>query len=196
MIRLGLTGSIAMGKSTVAGMFRDEGVPVIDADAAVAELYKPGGKGSAVIGELAPQALDAAGGVDRTRLSQAIAADPALLERVEARIHPLVGEAREREVKAAEEVGHDLIVFDIPLLFETGADGQVDKVAVVSAPEAVQRERALARQGMSAEKLDMILHRQLPDAQKRARADYVIDTGVSLDETRAQVRAIILTLTG
>lgn len=192
-LTLGLTGSIGMGKSTVARMFADAGVPVFDADAAVHRLQ---GKGGRLVGAIEAAFPDTTGpdGVDRTALGEAVLGKPPLLARLEAIVHPAVGE--ERAAFLDTHADAPLVVFDVPLLFETGGDARVDKVAVVSAPAAVQRARVLARPGMTAARLDAILARQTPDAEKRARADFVIDTGVSLDETRARVAEVIACLTG
>jgi len=191
MIKLGLTGSIGMGKSTVAAMFADEGVPVFDADACVRALQGPGGRllpaiEAAFPGSTGPQ------GVDRAMLGARVFDDDAAMKRLEAIVHPAV--ARERARFDLEHAESPLVVDDIPLLFETAGERRVDKVAVVSAPAAVQRQRVLARPGMTEKKFAAILARQLPDAEKRRRADFVIDTGVSLDETRAQIRALIACL--
>ena len=190
-VKLGLTGSIGMGKSTVAAMFADAGVPVFDADAAVHRLQGAGGRLVAAIEGAFPDTTGPAG-VDRTALGEAVLGRPALLARLEAIVHPAVGE--ERAAFLRDYAGAPLVVFDVPLLFETGGAAGVDKVAVVSAPAAVQRARVLARPGMTMARLDAILARQLPDADKRARADFVIDTGVALTETRAQVAAVIACL--
>ncbi|MGF1553089.1 MAG: dephospho-CoA kinase [Paracoccaceae bacterium] len=191
MIRLGLTGSIGMGKSTTAGLFAEEGVPVWDADAAVHRLYEPGGAGASAVRDLARDAIGAAGGVDRARLRAALAADPGLIGRLERAIHPLVAADRDAFAEARGAEGARLVVFDIPLLYETGAETGLDRVVVVSAPEAVQRARVLARPGMTEDDFERILARQTPDAEKRARADYVIDTGAGIEPARAAVRAII-----
>lgn len=193
MIRLGLTGSIGMGKSTVAAMFADEGVPLFDADAAVHRLQGPAGVLVAAIEASFPGTTGAAG-VDRSALAERVLAAPAALRRLEALVHPAVG--RERAAFLDTHRDAPLVVLDIPLLFETGGADQVDKVAVVSAPAAVQRARVLARPGMTAARLDHILARQMPDAQKRARADFVIPTGGPLDESRAAVRRILACLAG
>ncbi|HUF86062.1 MAG TPA: dephospho-CoA kinase [Thermohalobaculum sp.] len=195
MITAGLTGSIGMGKSTALAMFAELGVPVWSADEAVHRLYGPGGTGAEAIRALLPEAVGA-GGVDRARLRAAILADPALLERVEAAIHPLVEADRRAFLARARASGAALAVCDIPLLFETGAEARLDRVIVVSAPAAEQRARVLARPGMTGAALDAILARQLPDAEKRARADLVIDTGGPKAATRAQVRRILAELTG
>ncbi len=185
---LGLTGSIGMGKSTVAAMFADEGVPVFDADAAVHRLQGPGGRVVAAI-EAAFPGTTGVGGVDRPALAAAVLGVDAAMKRLEAIVHPAVGE--ERAAFVAAHIDAPLLVFDIPLLFETGGNSAVDKVVVVSAAPDVQRARTLARATMTPEKFDAILARQLPDADKRARADFVIPTDVSLDETRAAVRHVI-----
>ncbi|MDB5704318.1 MAG: dephospho-CoA kinase [Sphingomonas bacterium] len=191
MLTLGLTGSIGMGKSTVAAMFEDLGVPVFDADAAVHRLQGPGGRLVPEIEAAFPGTTGPAG-ADRERLGAALFRDRAALQRLEAIIHPAVAE--ERAAFLREHAGAALVVLDIPLLFETGGDRAVDKVAVVSAPAAVQRARVLARPGMSAERLDAILALQTPDAEKRARADFVIQTGGSTDETRMAVAALVTCL--
>lgn len=188
MMVLGLTGSIGMGKSTVAAMFAAEGVPVFDADAAVHRLQGPGGRLVAAI-EAAFPGTTGAGGVDRPALAAAVLGDDAAMTRLEGIVHPAVAE--ERASFLAAHAGAALVVFDVPLLFETGGDRGVDAVAVVSAAADVQRRRTLARPGMTAAKFDAILARQLPDADKRARATYVIATDVPLDQTRAAVRHVI-----
>ena len=172
---LGLTGSIGMGKSAVAAMFAGLNVPVFDADAAVHDLQGPEG-------------------VNRGKLGAAVFGNRAELARLEDIVHPAV--ARLRAAFLAENAGRPLVVFDIPLLFEKGGQAQVDAVVVVSAPAEVQRERVLARPGMTAEKFAQILALQVPDAEKRARADHVIDTGTSLAETRHAVQALVHRLTG
>jgi dephospho-CoA kinase len=185
---LGLTGSIGMGKSTTAGFFAEAGVPVWDADAAVHRAYGPGGAGAPALGDLVPEAA-ASGTVDREALRRAVLADPGLLARVEARVHPLV--AVDREAFLAAHADADLVLLDIPLLFETGAEVWLDGVLVVTAPAAVQRDRVLARAGMTEAALARILARQMPDAKKRARADFVIDTGAGLEPARAAVHNLI-----
>ena len=187
--RLGLTGSIGMGKSTTAGFFRDLGVPVWDADAAVHRLYGPGGAAVDAVGALCPKAVQG-GAVDRAILKDWIADDPTALARLERAVHPLV--ARDRDEFVAAQSG-PLVVLDIPLLFETGA--KVDGVLVVTAPKAVQRARVLARPDMSAAQLDAILARQMPDAEKRARADFVIET-TDMDSARAAVQTLAERLRG
>lgn len=191
MIILGLTGSIGMGKSTVAAMFADEGVPVFDADAEVHGLQEPGGRLVAQI-ESAFPGTTGESGVDRTLLGKAVFGNPDALRRLEAIVHPAVAQERSRFLDANRD--RPLVVLDIPLLFEAGGWRQVDRIAVVSAPLEVQRARVLARPGMTQERFESILARQMPDAQKRDRADFVIPTGGSLDETRAAVRAVIACL--
>lgn len=183
---IGLTGSIGMGKSTTAQMFADEGVPVWDADAAVHRLYAPGGKAVAPIHALRPKAVTD-GAVDRAALKDWIRSDPGALAMIEAIVHPLVAEDRMGFISGAKA---DMVLLDVPLLFETGGDENVDVVVVVSAPEAVQRQRVLERGAMDAATLETILGKQLPDAEKRARADHVIET-VSMDAARDQVRQVI-----
>lgn len=185
---LGLTGSIGMGKSAVAAMFEEFGVPVFDADAAVHRLQGPGGALLPAI-EAAFPGTTGPGGVDRPRLGAAVFGDAAALKRLEAIVHPAVGAMRKDFLAA--HARRPLIVFDIPLLFEKGGWEQVDAVVVVSAPAEAQRARVLARPGMTAEKFEQILALQVPDAEKRARADYVIDTGTSLGETREAVRRLV-----
>jgi dephospho-CoA kinase len=192
MIRLGLTGSIGMGKSTVAAMFAEEGIPLFDADAAVHRLQGPGGAVVAEIEARFPGTTGAAG-VDRTALSERVLGDPEALQALEAIVHPAV--AREREAFLAANRDRPLVVLDIPLLFEKGGWDQVDRIAVVSAPEEVQRARVLARPGMTAQKFERILSLQLPDAEKRTRAHFVIPTGCPEEETRQAVRRIIACLT-
>jgi dephospho-CoA kinase len=189
---LGLTGSIGMGKSTVAAMFADLGVPVFDADAAVHQLQGPGGKLVAAI-EAAFPGSTADGAVDRPKLRAMVIGDDAAIARLEAIVHPAV--AAERASFLARH-GDGLVVVDVPLLFETAGDAKVDRVVVVSAPEDVQRMRVLARPGMTFGTFQAILARQMPDAEKRARADFVIRTDTPLEETRAQVRAVIACVAG
>ncbi len=188
--KLGLTGSIGMGKSTTAGMFAAQGVPVWDADAAVHRLYRQGGAAVAPISAALPDAI-IDGAVSRDALKRLISSDPSVLSTLERIVHPLV--ARDREAFLTEHAKAALVVFDIPLLFETGADAWLDAVLVVSAPPDVQRDRVLARGAMTEDQFNLILGRQMPDAQKRARADYVIET-LTLDQTAADVRNLIETL--
>jgi dephospho-CoA kinase len=184
-----------MGKSTTAAMFADQGVPVWDADAAVHRLYAPGAPGSAALARLVPDAVGDFG-TDRARLRAAILADPGLLAQVEAAIHPLVAADRARFLDRARAEGHRLVLCDIPLLFETGAERWLDRIAVVTAPAHVQRARVLARPGMTEEAFAAILAKQLPDGEKRARADFVIDTGQGLEPVRRQIARIVAGLTG
>jgi dephospho-CoA kinase len=191
MIRIALTGSIGMGKSTVARMFEAAGVPLFDADAEVRRLQGPGGELVEPIGALFPQAIRA-GEIDREALARAVLGNPDALARLEALVHPAVRLARDRFIAANRQA--PAILFDIPLLFETGGEANADKVIVVSAPAAIQRQRVLARPGMTAAKLNAILARQMPDSEKRARADFVIDTGGELSTTEGQVRDILACL--
>ena len=193
MIKLGLTGSIGMGKSTVAQMFRDEGVPVFDADAAVHQLQGPGGALVEAIEAQFPGTTGEAG-VNRTALAEAVLGEGEKLQRLEALVHPAV--ARERQAFLEQHKEAPLVVLDIPLLFEKGGWDRVDRIAVVSAPGEVQRARVLARPAMTAEKFERILALQMPDAEKRARADFVIPTGVDFATTRAKVREIVACLAG
>lgn len=193
MILIGLTGSIGMGKSTTAAMFREAGVPVYDADAAVHALYAKGGAAVGPVGEAFPGVVKD-GAVDREALRQRVLGDPEALKRLNAVVHPLVGLDRVGFFKSAEEAGADMVVLDIPLLFETGGDRNVDAVVVVSCGPDVQRDRVLAREGMSPERLAAILAQQTPDAEKRQRADFVVDTGHGLEAARAQVKDIIVAM--
>lgn len=174
--RLGLTGSIGMGKSTTAAMFAARGHPVWDADAAVHRLYAAGGTAVSPILAAFPQAAALAGGIDRAALRAAVARDPAALHRLEAIVHPLVAADREASHQAARRAGARIAVYDIPLLFETGGDALMHGVAVVTADPATQRQRVLARPGMTEETFALLLSRQLPDAEKRTRADWIIPT--------------------
>jgi dephospho-CoA kinase len=191
MITIGLTGSIGMGKSTVAAMFAEAGAPVFDADEAVHRLQGPGGALVAAIEAAFP---DTTGpdGVDRTALREAVFGDEAAFARLEALVHPAV--AAERDAFLAANADAPVVVLDVPLLFEAGGWAKVDKIVVVSAPPEVQRARVLGRPGMTVERFEAILVRQLPDADKRARADFVIATDVPLEQTRAQVRAVLTCL--
>jgi dephospho-CoA kinase len=193
MIILGLTGSIGMGKSTVAAMFADDGVPVFDADAEVHRLQGPGGGLVRQI-ESAFPGTTGESGVDRALLGKAVFGNPDALKRLEAIVHPAV--ADERAAFLESNRAQPLVVLDIPLLFEAGGWQQVDKIAVVSAPADIQRARVLARPGMTGERFESILSRQMPDSEKRKRADFVIPTGGTLDETRSAVRAVIACLAG
>ena len=193
MVILGLTGSIGMGKSTTAAMFRDEGIPVFDSDGAVHALYR--GEAVAAV-EAAFPGVAQDGCVDRARLSARVLDDPAALERLEAIVHPLVRKARNAFLREAEAEGAPLAVVDVPLLFETGSEAEVDAVAVVSAPESVQKARVMARAGMTAERFSAILAKQVPDTEKRRRARFIIDTGNDFEAARAQVRTVIRDLIG
>jgi dephospho-CoA kinase len=188
MIVLGLTGSIGMGKSTTAKLFAEAGVPVYDADAAVHRLYE---------GEAAP-AIEAAfpgttesGKVDRARLSAVVVHDPAAMKKLEGIVHPMLGASRQQFLQEAERSGAPVAVIDIPLLFETGGDKRVDAVVVVTTSPELQRERILSRPGMTEEKLQAILARQMPDAEKRVRAHFVVDTSHGLDPVRVRIRDIL-----
>lgn len=192
MIRLGLTGSIGMGKSTVAAMLREAGVPVFDADAEVRAMQGPGGTALPAI-EAAFPGTTGPDGLDRLKLGQAVFGNPDALARLETIIHPMVRDVQDRFM--AEHAGAAVIALDVPLLFEKGGWRGVDATMVVSAPADVQRKRVLARPGMTPEKFEAILAAQLPDAEKRARADFVVDTGCSHEETRAAVRRIVDCLT-
>lgn len=188
MLILGLTGSIGMGKSTTAKLFMEAGVPVYDADAAVHRIYE---------GEAAP-AVEAAfpgttvdGKVDRNRLSARVLNDAAAIKRLEQIVHPMLGASRKKFLEDAERSGAPVAVVDVPLLYETGGEKRVDAVVVVTTTPEVQRERILARENMTHEKLDALLARQLPDAEKRKRADFVVDTSHGLDPVRAAIRDIL-----
>ena len=188
MIILGLTGSIGMGKSTTAKLFAEAGVPVYDADAAVHQLYE---------GEAAP-AIEAAfpgttadGKVDRQKLSARVVHDPAAMKQLEQIVHPMLGASRQRFFQDAEQAGAPVTVVDVPLLYETGGEKRVDAVVVVTTTPENQRARIMARGTMTSEALDSILARQLPDAEKRKRADFVVDTSDGLDPVRAQIRDIL-----
>jgi dephospho-CoA kinase len=191
MIKLGLTGSIGMGKSTVASMFADEGVPLFDADAAVHRLQGADGALVAAIEAHFP-GTTGAGGVNRGALAERVLGAPEALRRLEALVHPAVAE--EREAFLAAHAGAPLVVLDIPLLFEKEGWRAVDRIAVVSAPYPAQRARVLARPGMTAAKFERILAQQMPDADKRARADFVIETGGTIEQTRDSVRRIVACL--
>jgi dephospho-CoA kinase len=187
---IGLTGSIGMGKSTVAKMFAEEGAPLFDSDAAVHALYAKDGAAVAPV-EAAFPGVARDGAIDRGLLSPRVVGDAEAMLRLERIVHPLVRQAQADFLSARAAEGAPFVVLDIPLLLESANAHGVDSVVVVSAPPDVQRARVLARPGMSAEKFEAILARQMPDAEKRARANFVIDTGCSLEETRAQVRAVL-----
>lgn len=190
MILLGLTGSIGMGKSTTTAMFADLGAVVWNADDAVHRLYARGGEAVGPVGDAFPGVV-VDGAVDRTRLAEALGKDETAFRRLEAIVHPLVAQGRAAELEAARTAGVKLAVLDIPLLFETDGDKAVDAVVVVTADPAIQAERVLARPGMTRERFDAILARQMPDAEKRARADFIIDTGRGLEAARGEVEAIV-----
>lgn len=193
MIILGLTGSIGMGKTTAANMFAEAGVPVYSADDAVHRLYS--GRAAPLI-EIAFPGTVLDGTVDRTKLSAAVLGKPEALKKLESIIHPLVHEEEKAFLEKARAGNADIALIDIPLLFETGGQSRVDKVAVVSAPADIQRERVLARSGMTDDKFAAILVRQMPDAEKRKRADFIIDSSGRFEETRAQIEAIVAELRG
>ena len=198
MILIGLTGSIGMGKSTTSAMFSEAGVPVWDADAAVARLYGPGGAAVEKIAALLPDCVTgegAARAVDRAALRAAATSDPAVIPALEKIAHPLVGEDRETFIADAKARGCDMAVCDVPLLYETGGETRYDAVVVVS-PAEVQRERVMARPGMTEATFRTILAKQTPDAEKRARADHIVDTSQGIEAARAQVQAIIADLRG
>lgn len=189
-IVLGLTGSIGMGKSTTAGFFRDLGVPVWDADKTVHDLYAEGGAAVSQIGILKPEAIKS-GAVDRSALRSWIATEADALSQIESIVHPLVARSRAEFLETHRNA--PLVVLDVPLLFESGVDGWCDATLVVSVPAEVQRERVLSRTGMTQAHLDLILQKQMPDAQKRARADHVIQT-LSPEQTKAEVESLVATL--
>ncbi|MDB5554152.1 MAG: dephospho-CoA kinase [Rhizobium sp.] len=191
MLRLGLTGSIGMGKSTTAQMFRDEGLMVIDSDAVVHELYR--GEAVPLIERAFPGTTED-GQVDRKKLSAYLATHPKDFKLLEAIVHPLVRRKEVETISEAREAGADIIVLDIPLLYESGTESRVDKVVVVTCDPDIQRARVLARPGMTEEKFAMILSRQMPDVEKRKRADFLIDTGRGFDHARAEVRKIVAAL--
>lgn len=193
MILVGLTGSIGMGKSTTAQMFKEAGCPVFDADAAVHSLYKKGGKAVPIIRAVFPDAIKD-GAVDRAVLGKHMRADPLQLKVLESFIHPLVGELRSTFFEENNDA--EIVILDIPLLFETNADTFVQKIVVVTAPADVQRERVLARPGMTVESFESLLARQTPDSEKRKRADALIFTDRGLDNAREQVQAILTELRG
>ena len=188
MLIIGLTGSIGMGKSTTMQLFAEEGVPVYDADAAVHAVYA----GEAVpVVEAAFPGTTADGKVDRQKLSAKVLGNPEALKKLESIVHPMLGAHRQQFLSDAEKSGAAIAVLDVPLLFETGGEKRVDAVVVVSAPADIQRTRVLARENMTEEKLDAILARQTPDAEKRRRADFVVDTSSGLEPVRARIRDIL-----
>lgn len=196
MIKLGLTGSIGMGKSATAQMFREEGAAVYDADAAVHAIYAAGGSAVAPVSEAFGDVLDKTGGVDRAALRSKVVGDPDAMARLEAIVHPLVGMTQLTFLKDNIDAGAPFVVLDIPLLFETGGDARCDYVAVVSAPAKMQRERVLARGEMDADQFHAILAKQVPDSEKRARADFVISSAFGFEFARAHVKAITHLMTG
>lgn len=196
MLIIGLTGSIGMGKSTAAARIRTLGVGVCDADAIVHKLYKAGGAAVAAIEAAFPGTLAEDGGVDRQRLAAALLADGSAFKRLEAIVHPLVFEAERRFLHEKLAKGAQKAVLEIPLLFETGGEKRVDVTIVVSAPPEVQRQRVLDRPGMTPEKLDQIVSRQMPDEEKRRRANFVVDTSRTIPETEAQIDRIMAQLDG
>lgn len=191
MIKLGLTGSIGMGKSTTAAMFAKRGLPVYDADAAVHAIYAPGGLAVAPLESAFPGVTGADGGIDRAKLREAVTGNDAAMKQLEAIVHPLVGITQRDFIERAMTDGADIAVLDIPLLFENGGDKRVDAIVVVTAPEAVQRERVMARGQMTEAQFAAILARQTPDSEKRKRADFIINTGLGLEYAQAQVDAVI-----
>lgn len=193
MLRIGLTGSIGMGKSTTAEMFRAEGAPVYDSDQAVHDIYR--GPAAKEIERLFP-GTSVDGVVDRGRLAERVLGDPEALRRLESVVHPLVREKRLKFQEECRRRGQELVVFDIPLLFETGGESEVDVIVVVSAPEDVQKARVLARPGMTEEKFAAILAKQTPDSEKRRRADFVVHTDRGLEAARTEVRDILHVLAG
>jgi len=195
MLLIGLTGSIGMGKSETAKMFAAEGVPVYDADAEVHKLYAPGGAAVAPLEEAFPGVVKD-GAVDRTLLSKEVIGNPDALKKLESIVHPLVGQANRAFLENAAKDGAEMVLLDIPLLFETGGRERVDVIVVVSAPYELQRERVLARPDMSEEKFEEIFAKQVSDADKRAGADYIVESDKGLEHARAQVREIIADLKG
>lgn len=188
MIVLGLTGSAAMGKSTTARMFAEENVPVFDADAAVHRLYS--GEAAPLIEQEFPGTTEN-GKVNREKLAARVYENPAALAKLESIVHPLVREARAKFLRETGKIGSDIVVFDIPLLFETGADKEVDAVVVVTASRELQKQRIMERPGMTEEKFAAILARQMPDSEKRKRADFLVDTSLGMETARSQVRVIL-----
>lgn len=191
ILRVGLTGSIGMGKSTTAQMFRDEGIAVLDSDQIVHDLYR--GAAVAPIAAAFPDVV-VDGVVDRSALGAHVLSDPAAMEKLEAIVHPLVWAARDAFIQQRQAQGDWIVVYDVPLLFETGADKSVDAIVVVTAPPELQKQRVLMRPGMTQEKFEAIVAKQTPDTEKRARADFIVETGEGLDAARAQVRHILKTL--
>ena len=200
MIVAGLTGSIGMGKTTAADMLRAMGIPIHDADATVHKLMGKDGQAVDAIAALCPECLqtDAKDGrqfIDRKILGRYIFADPALKKAVEDTLYPLVQASEEKFIAEKKIEGHRLVVLDVPLLFETGWDLRVDKTIVVSAPFEVQKARVMARKGMTEERFNAVLAAQMPDAEKRKRADFVVDTGTDVEDTRRQLKEVVAALT-
>lgn len=195
MYLIGLTGSIGMGKSATAQLFREAGVPVYDADAAVHALYEKDGAAVLPIAALVPEAV-IDGAVDRNILGQYVLKDADKLKQLEAIVHPLAGAGQRAFLETAKAQGAAVAVLDIPLLYETGGDGFVDCVVVVSAPYALQKQRVLARPGMSEERFMDILAKQVPDEDKRAKADFIVDSSISIEDARTQVHAILDKISG
>jgi len=195
MLLIGLTGSIGMGKSETAKMFRELGVPVYDADAAVHELYDKGGKAVEPIGKAFPEAI-VDGAVDRKALSRSVLGLPEEMKKLEAIVHPLVGQVQLDFLKKAVADGHEMVVLDIPLLYETGGESRVDVVVVVSAPYDIQKERVLARPDMDEAKFAAIHAKQLPDEEKRKRADFIVESDKGLEHAAARVKEIVAELKG
>lgn len=194
MIKLALTGSIGMGKSATAAMFAARGIPVYDADAAVHAAYAPGGEAVAPVEWAFPGVMNEAGGVDRARLRERVAHDPQAMKKLESIVHPIIAGANRDFLEKARAGKADIIVLDIPLLFETGGEKRADFVLVVTAPPEVQRQRVLARGEMTPAQFEAILARQTPDSVKRERADFVIDTSLGFPHAEAQVDAILANL--
>lgn len=195
MLLIGLTGSIGMGKSQTARLFEELGVPVYDADATVHALYAKGGDAVEPVGELFPDVI-VDGAIDRARLSAHVINDAAALKKLEAVVHPLAGRAQFDFLRQHLARGTAMVALDIPLLLETGAQDRVDAVVLVSAPFAIQKQRVLARPNMSEEKFNAIIAKQMPDAEKRAHADFIVDSSISVDDARRQVRDILTALAG
>lgn len=193
MIIAGLTGSVAMGKTETARMFAANGIPVFDADAEVHRLYGRNGEAVPLLGQAFPSVV-CDGTVDRGRLSDIVMSDPEALAKLESIVHPLVEKARARFVDEARRRSDKLVILDVPLLFETGQDRNVDKVIVVTAPAEVQRQRAMEREGMTLQKLEKTLSRQVPDAEKRLRADFIVDSSRGFADAAVQVRQIVAKL--
>jgi len=196
MIVIGLTGSIGMGKSATAAMFKEEGCPVLDADAQVHAAYAPGGVAVGPLEAAFPGVTTPEGGVDRAKLSDLVVGNPAAMDKLNSVVHPLLRGSRAAFFEAAKAQGADMVVLDIPLLFETGGEARCDKVLVVSAPRRIQLARVMARPGMTAERLAGVEARQMPDAEKRRRADIVIETGLGRRHSLAKLRRELKRLRG